>query len=361
MKLTTTKQSLLSGLTKVKGAISASSTLPILANVLLEADADGLKLTATDLDMTISARVDACAGAEGAITLPAKRLYAIARELPEESVDIDGGTIRCGRSRFTVAGLGKDEFPAFVGSAPLGEYTLGQKALGAALRLTAFAASDDETRYVLNGVLFDFAGDMRQQRRLDVVATDGRRLAHHAVDCSGDGAHKFILPNKAVAELAHLLGQEGDVVLTVGEGAVTFSTGAATLKAKVVDGTYPDWCKVLPPPPAHTITLERAGFLGAVSRASLFATDKAGVVKLRFAQSAIVITSEDLGVGEAHETFDVEHPLSGEVAYDAGFLMDPLKHLTEDEVTFGFSGSDKPAMICTSGYTYVLMPMRIDR
>src|SRR2546425_4042223 len=224
MKFSATKEKLLEGLQQVQNVVSTRTTLPILSNVLLQASDGAVHLTTTDLDVGVRGSFEAEVEKEGATTLPARRLFNIVRELPssEIQIDVDGknaASIRSGQSFFKILGLPEEEFPPLPKFEDAKVVTMRQKDLRDGLRKTSYAISTDETRYVLNGILFSF-----KENKLTLVATDGRRLAlvDLEVEFPRSQEVEIIVPTKAVTELGRLLGDEGDVRLSVGENQVAF-------------------------------------------------------------------------------------------------------------------------------------------
>ena len=241
MKLKVTKDKFVSALQAVNGAISGRSTLPILSNVLVQADKGKLSLTGTDLDVTIRYGLEAETSKGGATTLPARRLLSIVRELPAEEivVEVDEknvASLTCGQSFFKIMGLSEDEFPPLPKFDQAPSYTLNQGAFKEMLKKTSYAASTDETRYILNGTLLSFKGD-----KLTVVATDGRRLALVEVEMEfpKEREGELILPTKAVNELLHSLGDDGNLKIQTTKNQVAFQFNDVLLISKLIEGTYP--------------------------------------------------------------------------------------------------------------------------
>src|SRR5436190_12140252 len=223
MKFSATKEKLLDGLQQVQNVVSTRTTLPILSNVLLQAKEDSIHLTTTDLDVGVRGSFEANVEKPGATTLPARRLFTIIRELPssEISVEVDGknaASIRSGQSFFKILGLPEEEFPPLPKFEDAKVVTIRQKDLRDGLRKTSYAISTDETRYVLNGVLFSF-----KDNKLTLVATDGRRLAMLDLELEFPRSHEtdIIVPTKAVTELQRLLTDDGDVKFSIGSGQIT--------------------------------------------------------------------------------------------------------------------------------------------
>ena len=237
-------------------------------------------------------------------------------------------------------------------------FTIAQRDLKDGLRKTAYAISTDETRYVLNGILFSF-----KENKLTLVATDGRRLALVDIELEFPRSHEvdIIVPAKAVTELARIIGEEGDVKMSVGSNQVAFEAGGRLLVSKLIEGNYPNYRQVIPTDVKERITLEREMFLKAVHRVSLLSSEKSNSVKLMFSKNNIDITANSPEVGEAIESIPVQYKGKDfSIAFNPDFLMAPLRNLTNDEVFLDLIDEMSPGIIkVQSPFLYVLMPMRI--
>ena len=363
MKLSVSKEKLLEGLQTVQNVVSTRTTLPILSNVLLEAADGQLRLTTTDLDVGVRGSIEAVVEKPGAATLPARRLFSIIHALPSAEIllEVDSksvASIRCGPSFFKILGLPQEEFPPLPKFEGAKTFTLRQKDLKDGLRKTAYAISTDETRYVLNGILFSF-----KDNKLTLVATDGRRLALVDIELEFPRSHEvdIILPTKAVTELARLVTEEGDVKMSVSENQVAFEVNGTFLVSKLIEGNYPNYRQVIPPEAKERITLERESFLNSVHRVSLLSSEKSNSVKLVFSKNNIDIMANTPEVGEARESLPVTYKgREFSVAFNPEFLMAPLRNLPTDEVFLDLIDEMSPGVIkVQSPFLYVLMPMRI--
>jgi DNA polymerase-3 subunit beta len=363
MKFSVSKEKLLTGLQTVQNVVSTRTTLPILSNVLLQAEEGQLRLTTTDLDVGVSGKVDAQVEKPGATTLPARRLATIVRELPtsEIQIDIDAknvASIRCGQSFFKIMGLPEEEFPPLPKFDDAKVFTLSQKDLRDALKKTSYAISTDETRYVLNGILFSF-----KENKLTMVATDGRRLALVDLELEFPRSQEadVIVPSKCVTELARLVGDDGEVKMTVGENQVAFEANGTLLVSKLIEGNYPNYRQVIPGEAKERVTLERELFHNAVHRVSLLSSEKSNSVKLVFSKNNIEIASNTPDVGEARESLAVAYKgRDFSIAFNPEFLMAPLRNLPNEEVYLDLIDEMSPGVIkIQSPFLYVLMPMRI--
>jgi len=363
MKLAVTKEALLEGLQRIQNVVSTRATLPVLSNALLEATESGVRLTTTDLEVGIRCSIEARVEKTGSTTLPARRLAAIVRELPsaEIVIEVDAkniASIRCGSSFFKIYGLPQEEFPAFPAFKEAKSFTLKQSELKDGLRKTSYAISSDETRYVLNGILFSLADN-----KLTLVATDGRRLALFDSDIEFPKSHErdFILPTKAVTELQRLLGEEGDVSISTSENLVSFELNGAHLASKLVEGNYPNYRQVIPGEAKERVTLEREAFLDCVRRVSLLSNDKTSSVRLNFTKNNLDISANTPEIGEAKESMAIAYRGKDiSIAFNPEFLMDPLRSLPNDEIFLDLIDEMSPGVIkIQTPFLYVIMPMRV--
>jgi len=363
MKFTISKEALLDGLQTTQSVVSTRTTLPVLSNVLLEATEEGLTLTTTDLDVGVRRVVDAQVERTGATTLPIRKLLPIIRELPSTEIFVETDakqitTIRCGASFFKIYGMAMEEFPAFPSFQDSKTFTMKQADLKDGLKKTSYAISLDETRYVLNGILFTF-----KDNKLMLVATDGRRLALWETDMEFPQSQEvdLIVPTKAINELQRMVREEGDVVIAAGENMVSFAMNRTLLVSKVVDGTYPNYRQVIPGEAQERITLEREVLLHCVTRVSILSNDKTSSIRLNFAKNTLDITSNTPEVGEAQESLSI--PYKGKefsIAFNPDYLMAPLKNLSDDEVYLELIDEMSPGVLkIKSPFLYVLMPMRV--
>lgn len=381
MKFKISKAKFLEGLQQVQHAVSSRATLPILSNVLIEADLHEIRFTTTDLDVVVSARISSedDMGIKiiepGAITLPARRLVGIVRELPASEVEVTSGnrlpiddlnddphanaTIKCGNSFFKILGLPSDDFPPPPRFEEVKEYKITQKTLRDALKKTAYAISTDETRYILNGIYFQF-----KEGKMSLVATDGRRLAMMDVDVEFPESHEtsVIVPTKAVNELQRLLADDAtELRIRIGARQIAFEFNQNLLVSKLIEGRYPDFRQVIPGAAKERVTLEREAFLEAAQRVSLLSPDNSNSVKLHFSKDNIEITANSLAIGEARESIAVKY--SGPemaIAFNSEYLLDPLRNLDVDEIYLDLIDETSAAVIkLWTPFLYVVMPIRL--
>ncbi len=361
MKFRISKEAFLDGLQKTQHVVANRTTLPILSNVLIQASGDRLTLTTTDLDMGISVSVMANVEKEGTTTLPVRRLLSIVRELSSEMVDVavdakSVAEITSGPSYFRINGLPHEEFPPMPELKDAKDYHIPQLALRDGLRMTQYAISSDETRYVLNGIFVSF-----RDGRMTLVATDGRRLAMSESDLEFPASHEAdaIVPSKAVSELLRLLGGDGEVVMRLVHNRVRFSIGDCILVTKLIEGNYPNYRQVIPGDTNERVELPRLMMLDALNRVNQLCVSNISV-KLLFADNKVEITLDSPEVGEAREEILIKYqskPLR--VAFNPDYLMAPMKHLQTDTVYLDLIDESSPGVIRIDGsFLYVLMPMR---
>lgn len=373
MKFKINRDHFSNGLAQVLNVVGSKAAMPILSNVLIEAEKDHISLTTTNLDLGIRCRIKAEVKEGGSVTLPVKRLATIVRELPNVDVTVDAGAnhqvkIASGGSNFKIMGIGAEEFPKLPDTAEDKSFSLEQGELAGMLGNVAYAQSTDETRYILNGVYFNF-----RDGKLALVATDGRRLAlvskEMAVPAANAGA--IILPAKTVAELLRLLGKGDKLTIAFNDRRAAFQidtnkdnsglTDAIYLFSKVVEGNYPNYQQVIPKETHQRIKLERELFLQCVHRAALVTSEKSNSVKIKLSANKLEITASSPDFGESHESVAIDY--SGpdlQVAFNPQFIMDPLRALTKDEVFFELKDEVSPGVFKTlESFVCVIMPVRL--
>jgi DNA polymerase III subunit beta len=363
MKLQVNKDVLLDGLQKVQSVVGTKTTLPILYNILWKTEKDRLWLTATDLEVSVRTAVEAKVSRMGGTTLPAKRLFGIFKELPANEIEIDiderdTASIRAGPSFFKIIGMSEDEFP------PLPKYqggrqaVLEQAAFKRMLASTHYAASTEETRYILNGVLMSLRGD-----KITVVATDGRRMAleEREIEFPKESEGEAVIPSKTVAELLRSLGDEGTVKVQLTENQAAFEFDNMLIVTKLVEGTFPNFRQVIPSQCEERVVIEREQLLNAVRRVALLASDKSTSITLSFGKNKLEVSAVAAEVGEAKETMPLKYAGKDiSISFNPEYLIDPLRHVGSDEVSFELSDELSPGVLkCDRPFIYVLMPMRV--
>lgn len=342
---------------------SKATTLPILSNLLLQTEKNKLKIVATDMEVGVLTTSHAEVKEEGSVTVPARKFYDILRELPDGEIDIQVSKnhtlqIKSGRSVFKVMGMDKEDYPQLPEPTLENAIEIEQSVLKEALQLTSFAVSRDETRYVLNGILLSVKGDVFR-----CVATDGRRLAMFETK-TGTKAKKeidVIIPTKAVQELSKLLTWEGNIQLAVFQNKIVFAVGGTFLSATLIEGKFPNYDQVIPRGKTTVAEIDRNEFLQCLRRAALLTSTEAPAVKMDFLKGRVMITARTPNLGEAKE--EAVSRMEGKemtIGFNPEYLMDALKSLETDTITFSLTESDKPGVVGgKEGYTYVIMPMQI--
>jgi len=362
MKARINKAVLLGGMQTVQNVIITKASLPILSNVLLETQENGLRLTATDLDIGITCLIPVDIQEVGAVTIPAKRFGDIIKELPGETIQImtkknNQVTIEADSCQFKVMGLAREEFPKLPEFKDKEVIRLEQGELKEMLRLTSFAVSVDETRYVLNGILFKIT-----KNTLILVATDGKRLAvaEKKLPAGSNAEISIIIPLKTVHELNRNLKDEGQLFLVLGSNQVLFELGAVTVISRLIEGEFPDYKQVIPIATENKLHLKRDDFLLAVKRAALLSTPDYQAVKLEVFKNKLVISKSTPDIGESREELQMTY--QGKelvIGFNPAYLVDVLKNLIEEFIELELTDTEKPGVIRINGYTYIVLPMRL--
>jgi DNA polymerase-3 subunit beta len=362
MKFNIEKETLLNGIQSVQNVITTKAVLPILSNILIETQKEGIKLTATDLDIGISCIIPVDIQEPGTITLPAKRFNDIIRELPDNNISITTKknnsviieTVLC---QFRILGLPSEEFPKLPQFKDREVIRLEQPSLKEMLGLTSFAVSFDEARYVLNGILFKIL-----HNNLTLVATDGKRLAVIERKRKQDTAKdiSIIVPIKTIQELNRNLKDEGELSLILGDNQALFDLGEVVIVSRLIEGEFPDYQQVVPPPSENKIKIERQQLLLAIKRAALLSTPDYQAVKLEVFKNKLVVSKSTPDVGESQEEVTIEYQgKEMAIGFNPNYLIDVLKNLTGERVEFEVTDSEKPGAIRTNGYIYIVLPMRL--
>lgn len=375
MKFKINRDHFSNGLQQVLNIVGSRSTMPILNNVFIEAKEGYIMLTTTNLDLGIRCQIKADVITQGNTTLPVRKLATIVRELPKEEVHVEVGEnnlaqINSGGSIFKIMGIASDEFPPLPTFENRNVFELSQTDIVSMLKSVSYAQSNDENRYILNGVYFKF-----ENEKLTLVATDGRRLALTAVDLvtGDDNIGSLILPAKTVAELERLMGKGEKVKIAFDDLQAAFEinlddsgdSGLVNhlyLVSKVVEGNYPNYQQVIPKETEHRVKIERELMLDCVHRAALVTSDKSNSVKLKMSQNLLEISAASPEYGESHESMAIAYDgPEVQVSFNPHFLMEPLKALTKDELFFEFKDHLSPGTYKTlDNFICVVMPLRLN-
>lgn len=368
MKIQINKENLQKGIQIVQNIITPKSVLPILSNILIETFKNKIKLTSTDLDIGISVLLEAEIQETGSITLPAKRLSDIIRELPEGEINLivkknNVVYIRLENCEFKLMGLPKDEFPKLPEFKDKEVVELDQVILKEMLQLTSFAISHEETRYVLNGLLFDLKKHSHKEKFiLKLVATDGRRLAliEKDLDIETKKEIKIIVPHKTIIELQRNLKDDGKILIIITSNQVFFELDNTTIISRLIEGDFPDYTRVIPQPIESKVKIDKQQFLQAIRRASLLTTPDSLAVRLELINNKLMITKSTPDVGESREEVPVEYQGKDLViGFNPAYLIDVLRNLSGAFVELELTEPERPGVIRTEDYVYLIQPMRL--
>ncbi|AKJ63293.1 DNA polymerase III subunit beta [Kiritimatiella glycovorans] len=366
MKFLIEKEPLLEALQRVQSIVAQRPTLAILANVLLKAEDQRITLTTTDLEVSVRTSVEADVSEEGGTTLPARRLFSICRALSGHQVEIETdeketATIDCGPSHFKLMGTAEDEFPPLPSFEAGLRYEMDESVLRQMLEKTCYAASTDESRYILNGVLLSF-----KEEKLTAVATDGRRLAmlEQEVEFPASAEADYVIPTKTVHELIRTLGDEGTlrIAATDKENQISFEYGQMLVVSKLIEGTFPNFRQVIPSESEERVAIEREGLLDALKRASIVTDAQTASVQLHFCENSLELVTQSPEVGTAQEKMPIKYDGKDmTIAFNPVFIMDPLRHLESDEIYIELSDHLSPGVIKSDiPFLYVIMPIRVN-
>jgi DNA polymerase-3 subunit beta len=367
MKATIERAVLLKSLGHVQSVVERRNTIPILSNVLIEAREDGsLRLMATDLDLQVDETIPANVSQPGATTVSAHTFFDIVRKLPEGSqVELTAAEgkmqVVAGRSRFNLSTLPRDDFPVIAeGDLPT-RFELPAATLREIIEKTRFAISTEETRYYLMGIFLHVVDD-----QLRAAATDGHRLARVTVPRpdGGEGMPDVIVPRKAVAELYRLLEElEGTVEVSLSPTKIRFGLGSAILTSKLIDGTFPDYNRVIPTANDKLLKLDPKSFAAGVDRVSTIASEKTRAVKMSLDRDKVTLSVTSPENGVATEELAADYGADGlEIGFNARYLLDILGEIDGDTVEVHLADAAAPTLLREndkSNALYVLMPMRV--
>ena len=373
MKITVERGAFLKALSHVQSVVERRNTIPILSNVMIEAAKGSLKLTATDLDIEIVESLSADVLRNGAATAPAHMLYDIVRKLPEgaqvqaELLTAEGGrlAVSSGSVRFELACLPKEDFPQMAAGALPHKFRLASEDLKRLIDKTRFAISTEETRFYLNGIYLHATKDGKA-RMMRAVATDGHRLARFELELP-DGASEMpgiIVPRKTVTELRRLLDDTDEAIdVSLSDTKIQFVSGSVELTSKLIDGTFPDYQRVIPTNNDKVLSLEAKEFSQSVDRVSTISADKTRAVKLNIAADKVTLSVVNPDSGTATEELGASYSATPiEIGFNARYLLDITSQLEGKDVRFLLHDAGSPTLIEDtedSRTLYVLMPMRV--
>jgi DNA polymerase-3 subunit beta len=370
MELVVRKNDLLRELQLFQGIVERKNTIPILANVLMEANGAEVRFLATDLEVGLRSQCAASVAKSGSLTLPAKKFYEIIKSLPETDVRIaeDKGGVKVAADRFDsrMQTLPREDFPTLPEASGTSSATLPRSALKEMVAKTQFAITGEDTRFFLNGALFVLRPDS-----MSLVATDGHRLALVTVPRQSHGKAdsdevKAILPKKTLGELARLVAEgDEDIRYERGENHLFFDVGGRLLISRMIDGQFPAYERVIPKGNDKHIEFERDRLTNAVKRVALLSNERSRAVKIEVASGKVDVTSSSPDLGEARETLPVDYSgPSLQICFNAQYVLDFLSAVSTDLVALDLKDEVSQAVMKPVGaegyeYTYVIMPMRI--
>ena len=348
MRFTISREKLQEGLAAVAASIPAKTTLPVLANILIETTENGIRLAGTDLDIAVSTEVGADVEQQGAITVPAKKLAEIARELPSAPVKISASgeqrvTLECGRSRFKLLGLPRDEFPSFPSVKFDDAWRVRSGDLQNLIAHTSFAASTEESRPILNGVLWELRPD-----RMRMVATNGHRLAKMELTIASPGAPSsdLIVPPKALDQIRRLFPAEEELEIARGDNHLGFRSPFTAVYTRLIEGPYPNYEQVIPKDNDRVAQAEKNALTQAIRRMSIIASDQTHRVRLSFNAGMVKLAVQTPDLGEAQDEVPINYDGDQlDIGFNANYLLEILRYIPTDDVRLTFKAPERAATL----------------
>ncbi|OGP95880.1 MAG: DNA polymerase III subunit beta [Deltaproteobacteria bacterium RBG_19FT_COMBO_56_10] len=367
MKFTIAKADFIKVLQRIQGIVEKRNTMPILANVLLDASDGKITIMATDLEVFIKDSSPAKVTEESSVTVNARKLFEIVKELPGDIIDVASGkddkvTLKAGKARFNVMGLPSKDFPVFPAIDETVMKELDAETFREMIDKTSFAVSTDETRYNINGFLLESGSG-----RVRMVATDGHRLAlisREGISIDAGSKEGVLLPRKGVMEMKKVLDEkEGTFLLGITQKNAVIKRDNTIIITRLLEGEFPDYSRVIPKDNDKDAIAVRGDLLSSLKRVSLLSTDKIKGVKFNFSNSKLVLASSSPDIGEATEEVDVEYPYGElDIAFNARYFIDMLEALSDEKVRISLKDPLSPGVLRPvngEDYTYIIMPMRL--
>ncbi len=368
MRFTISREKLLEGLQAVTPAVPAKTTLPVLANLLVETTERGIRLSATDLDIAVSTEVVADVETAGAITIPAKKLSEIVRELPPSPVKLSASgeqriSLECGRSKFKLLGLPRDEFPTFPNVRFADAWRVKSGELQKLIHHTAFAVSTEESRPILNGVLWELRDD-----KMRMVATNGHRLAKMEVQVDGSTAPSsdLIVPPKALEQIRRLFPAEEELEIARGDNHLGFRSPFTSVFTRLVEGPYPNYEQVIPKDNDRYCLADKAALTSALKRMSVIASDQTHRIKMSFNSGMLKFSVTTPDLGEAQDELPVQYTGDQlDIGFNATYLLEILRYMPTEQIRLTFKAPERAATIEPEGwddsakYLCLVMPLRL--
>ena len=372
MKVTVERAALLKSLGHVHRVVERRNTIPILANVLVRAEGSKLSFKATDLDLEITETIAAEVSPGGSTTVPAHMFYEIVRKLPEGTqVVLEGSgdravlALRAGRSRFTLQTLPENDFPDLAAGEMTHTFTVAAADLKRLIDKTQFAISTEETRYYLNGIYLHAASTGKTQT-LRAVATDGHRLAQVELPlpAGAAGMPGIIVPRKTVGEVQRLIeDNDAEITIELSQGKIRFTIGDVVLTSKLIDGTFPDYARVIPSGNDKELIVDKKEFEQAVDRVSTVSSERGRAVKLSLSSGRLVLSVTNPDSGSATEEIEVEYAAEAlDIGFNSRYLLDIASQIESEAAVLRLADPGSPTLIedkDSKGTLYVLMPMRV--
>lgn len=369
MRFTISREKLQEGLGAVAASIPAKTTLPVLANILVETTERGIRLSGTDLDIAVSTEIAADVETQGSVTIPAKKLTEIARELPPAPVKIAAVneqriTLECGRSKFKLLGLPKDEFPTFPSVKFADSWRIRSGDLQKLISHTSFAVSVEESRPILNGVLWELRPDMMR-----MVATNGHRLAKMEMATVGETkapSSDLIVPPKALEQVRKLFPAEEELEIARGDNHIGFRSPFTAVFTRLIEGPYPNYDQVIPKDNDRVAIADKNSLMSALRRMSIVASDQTHRIRLSFNSGMLKFSVQTPDLGEAQDELPIRYngdPL--DIGFNANYLLEILRYMPTDEVKLTFKAPERAATVEPEGwsdpasYMCLVMPLRL--
>jgi len=366
MNFTITRQNLHHGLAAVSASIPSKTTLPVLSNILFEAKQDGVWMSGTDLDVSVRVKVLAEVKEPGSLTAPGKKLQEIVRELPDQPVAVmtrgDQIELRCGRSHFKFNGLPAEEFPTLAAVDFSSGLAVTGKNLHTLIQHTSFAVSTEESRPILNGVLWELRdGEMK------MVATNGHRLARMGmrVAATGTPSADFIVPPAALGQVQRLFKDDDTIEVARSDNHLGFRAASTEVYSRLIEGTYPNYEQVIPRDNDKIAIIDKKSFESAVRRMAVVASDQTHRIRLKFEPGRVHLNVLTPDLGEGHDELEIGYDGDElEIGFNANYLLEVLRYMPSDEVKLSFKAPERAATLEpvgdeTSDYLCLVMPLRL--
>jgi DNA polymerase-3 subunit beta len=366
MNFTITRQNLHNGLAAVSASIPSKTTLPVLSNILFEARDGEVRMSGTDLDVAVRVRVPAEVKQPGSLTAPGKKLQEIVRELPDHPVEVttrgEQIELKCGKSHFKLNGLPADEFPTLTEVDFGSGLTVTGTNLNGLIQRTSFAVSTEESRPILNGVLWELRdGEMK------MVATNGHRLARMSVPVESTGTRSadFIVPPAALGQVQRLFKDSDAIEVARSDNHLGFRAASTEVYTRLIEGTYPNYEQVIPRDNDKTATIGKKALESAVRRMAVVASDQTHRIRLKFEPNRVHLNVLTPDLGEGHDELEIDYQGSElEIGFNANYLLEVLRYMPSDDVKFSFKAPERAATMEPVGenvpdYLCLVMPLRL--